>query len=46
MIPSRIRPWNVVIDARGVVRYQNVHGKDLDEAVEKLMAELGSEDKG
>ncbi|MEZ6140110.1 MAG: TlpA disulfide reductase family protein [Zavarzinella sp.] len=38
--------WNVnslptiyVIDAKGVIRYKNVRGKDLEEAVEKLLAE-------
>ena len=40
------RKWNVhgwptvyVLDARGVIRYKNVREKDLDEAVDKLLAE-------
>ncbi len=40
------RAWNVsswptiyVLDARGVIRYRNVRGKDLDRAVDRLIAE-------
>ncbi len=40
------RKWNVsswptiyVLDARGVIRYRNVRGKDLDRAVDRLIAE-------
>ena len=39
--------WNVhawptvyVLDAKGVIRYKNVRGKKLDEAVDKLLAEI------
>jgi hypothetical protein len=38
--------WNVmfwptiyVLDAKGVIRYRDVRGKDMDEAVEKLLQE-------
>ena len=41
-----LKQWNVrffptvyVIDARGVIRYKNVRGKELEEAVTKLLAE-------
>ncbi len=41
-----IKQWNVrffptiyVIDAQGVIRHKNVRGKDLEAAVEKLLAE-------
>jgi hypothetical protein len=40
------RQWNVsswptiyVLDAKGTIRFKNVRGADLDEAVDKLMAE-------
>jgi thiol-disulfide isomerase/thioredoxin len=41
-----LKQWNVrffptlyVIDGKGVIRYKHVRGKDLEEAVEKLLAE-------
>ncbi len=43
-IPSR---WNVrlwpsiyVLDAEGVIRYRNVHGGALDDAVDRLLAKI------
>jgi len=40
------RAWNVtgwptvyVLDGRGVIRHKNVHGKELDEAVDALLME-------
>lgn len=42
--------WNVrgwptiyVLDAKGVIRFKNVRGEAMDEAVETLLAELESE---
>ncbi len=42
--------WNVsgwptiyVMDAEGVIRYKNVRGRKLDEAITELMAEIGHE---
>ena len=42
--------WNIkswptiyVIDAKGVIRYKNIRGKELDEAITKLLAEAGHE---
>ncbi len=42
--------WNVsgwptiyVMDAEGVIRYNNVRGRKLDEAITELMAEIGHE---
>ncbi len=42
--------WNVtawptiyVLDARGVIRYRNVRGEKLDEAVDKLLQEIEGE---
>jgi hypothetical protein len=35
----RFFPTVYVIDAKGVIRYKHVRGKDLEEAVEKLLAE-------
>jgi hypothetical protein len=39
--------WNVhgwptiyVIDAKGVIRFKNVRGEQMDEAVDKLLAEV------
>jgi hypothetical protein len=39
--------WNVmswptiyVLDAKGVIRYRDVRGKDLDEAVDRLLQEI------
>jgi hypothetical protein len=44
--------WNVtswptiyVLDAKGVIRYRDVRGKDLDEAVDKLLQEMRREDR-
>jgi thiol-disulfide isomerase/thioredoxin len=41
-----LKDWNIrffptiyVIDAKGIIRFKNVRGKDLDNAVEKLVAE-------
>lgn len=41
-----VKDWNVqffptiyVLDAEGVIRYKNIRGKELEEAVEKLLAE-------
>ena len=41
------RRWHVsswptiwVLDAAGVIRFKDVHGKELDEAVEKLLREM------
>ncbi len=42
--------WNVsgwptiyVLDAQGKIRFKNVRGKQLDDAIETLLAELGHE---
>ena len=42
--------WNVsgwptiyVVDAEGIIRYKNVRGKKMDEALEELLAEAGHE---
>jgi len=35
----RFFPAIYVIDAKGVIRYKNIRGKELDAAVEKLVAE-------
>jgi thiol-disulfide isomerase/thioredoxin len=47
-----ISDWNVrfyptiyVLDHKGVIRFKNVRGKDLEEAVEKLLAEQEKEKK-
>jgi hypothetical protein len=32
-------PAIIVIDARGVIRYKGIEGKQLDEAVDRLVAE-------
>jgi thiol-disulfide isomerase/thioredoxin len=34
-------PTIYVLDAKGVIRYKNVRGKEMDEAVEKLLKEMG-----
>ena len=41
-----IRKWNVrafpttyVLDHKGVIRYKNVHGEEMDRAIDKLLAE-------
>ena len=36
-------PTSYLIDAKGVIRYKNLRGKPLDQAIEKLMAEMGEE---
>ena len=36
-------PTIYLIDAKGIIRYKNVHGAELDEAITKLMAEAGHE---
>ena len=38
-----IWPTIYVIDAKGVIRYKNVRGDELDEALTKLLAEAGHE---
>ena len=49
---SIVTAWNVsawptiyVLDAQGVIRYKNVRGKQLDEAVDSLLAEMGQDDR-
>jgi hypothetical protein len=44
------KKWNVhtwpttyVLDAKGVIRYKNVRGEKMDEAVDKLLKELEQE---
>jgi thiol-disulfide isomerase/thioredoxin len=44
-----LKDWNVrffptvyILDSKGVIRYKNVRGKKMDEAVEKLLAEIGN----
>ncbi len=41
----RIKGWPTifVLDADGVIRYKNVRGDALDEAIESLLAEMGHE---
>jgi len=36
-------PAIYVIDAKGVIRFKNVRGDDLDDAITKLLAEAGHE---
>ena len=36
-------PTTYLIDAKGIIRYKNLKGEKLDEAIEKLMAEAGHE---
>ena len=40
----RVRGWPSiwVIDAKGVIRYRNVRGNDLDRAVDSLLEEMGA----
>jgi Thioredoxin-like len=45
--------WNVrgwptiyVLDAKGILRFKNVHGSDLDRAVDALLAEIDSSSGG
>jgi hypothetical protein len=44
------KKWNVhgwptiyVVDAKGVIRFKNVRGEKMDEAVDKLLKEIGAE---
>jgi hypothetical protein len=46
------KKWNVhgwptiyVLDSKGVIRYKNVRGEKMDEAVDKLLKEQGEEAK-
>ena len=36
-------PTIFVLDSKGVIRYKNVRGPELDNAITKLLAELGEE---
>ena len=36
-------PTTYLIDAKGIIRYKDERGEDLDKAIEKLMAEAGHE---
>ena len=36
-------PTTYLIDAKGVIRYKDARGEDLDKAIEKLMVEAGHE---
>ena len=36
-------PITLLIDQHGIIRYKNLKGEKLDEAIEKLMAEAGHE---
>ena len=36
-------PSSFVIDAKGMIRYKNLRGDEMDEAVTKLLAEAGHE---
>ena len=36
-------PTTYLIDAKGIIRYKDLKGEELDEAIEKLMAEAGHE---
>ena len=40
-----IQGWPTIylIDAKGVIRYKNLRGDELDEKIEELLAESGSE---
>ncbi len=35
-------PTIYILDHHGVIRYKNLHGEDLDKAVDKLMEEMTS----
>jgi len=42
-----LKEWNIqrfptiyVVDAKGIIRYKDIRGKELEEAVEKLLAEV------
>ena len=41
----RAWPTTYVLDHKGVIRFKDVRDKDLDEAVDKLLAELEAEKK-
>jgi len=43
----RIKAWPTifVLDSKGVIRYKNVRGKELDEAIVTLLDEMGHEVK-
>ena len=36
-------PSSFIIDAKGVIRYKNLRGEDMDNAITKLLAEAGHE---
>ena len=36
-------PTTYLIDAKGIIRYKDERGEELDKAIEKLMAEAGHE---
>jgi len=36
-------PTTYVIDHKGVIRFKNVRGEQLDQAIERLLAEMGVE---
>ena len=36
-------PTTYLIDSKGIIRYKNLRGEELDEAIEKLMSEAGHE---
>ena len=36
-------PTTYLVDAKGVIRYKDLRGEKLDDAIEKLMAEAGHE---
>ena len=40
----RVEGWPTiyVIDAKGVIRYTDVRGPEMDQAVDKLLAEMGA----
>lgn len=40
----RVSSWPTiyVIDDRGVIRFKNVRGKEMDQAVEQLLKEMGA----
>ena len=39
-------PTIYVLDAQGVIRFKDVRGEAMDEAVDELLAELEAEEKG
>ena len=46
-VKSSVYSWPTIylIDAKGIIRYKNVRGAELDAAITKLMAETGYEVK-